>query len=56
MKKILKFGIVGILFLFTVFYIILKNVSGTTKVVALKNDINKRQNNYRARCGNKRDI
>ncbi len=41
MKKILKFGIVGILFLFTVFYIILKNVSGTTKVIVLKNDINK---------------
>ncbi|MBD5631118.1 SAF domain-containing protein [Clostridium botulinum] len=41
MKKILKLGIVGILFLFTVFYIILKNVSGTTKVAVLKNDINK---------------
>ncbi|ACQ51334.1 MULTISPECIES: SAF domain-containing protein [Clostridium] len=41
MKKILKFGVIGILFLFVLFYIILKNVSGTTKVIVLKNDINK---------------
>ncbi len=36
MKKILKFGVIGILFLFVLFYIILKNVSGTTKVIVLK--------------------